>query len=49
MILNMNHFLDESRQQDFNQTENLIKENPLHQIKPFHIKAVEIRKLKEEE
>ena len=35
----MNHFLNEQKQQDWSQTEALIKENPLNEVRPTQFRA----------
>ena len=40
LTLNMNHFLDEAKQHDLQQTEDLIKQNPLEGVRPALFKAV---------
>ena len=39
LVLNMNHFLNEQKQQDWSQTETLIKENPLNEVRPTQFRA----------
>ena len=43
LTLNMNHFLNEGKQSDWSQTESLISENPLSEIRPSHYKAATIK------
>ena len=39
LTLNMNHFLNESKQNDPLQTDELIKLNPLSEVRPAQFKA----------
>jgi hypothetical protein len=44
-ILNMNHFLDTDNLKDKTDTDNLIKNNPLLNVRPADFKAAAVKKM----